>query len=183
MDCSECIIYKPGMLHKNINDMFVSQSYKDGSVVGRNVDNLLLRDVEWSRHWFAVEFLSCLLFSQGKNTKMIQRWWGRSCWPCTWSWLFVQMGSCWCLSCLCGVWRCCPALCFVVKLTDRHIALRFGFVFIQVAKMLKMPKPCSNPFVNVVSLLIYNNIIILRLAQWENGFDFETEIHLCNPMG
>lgn len=75
------------------------------------------------------------------------------------------------------------ALCSVAKLTDQHITLRFGFVFIQVAKMLKMPKPQSNPFINVISLSIYNNIIILCLAQWENRFDFETEIHLHNPMG
>jgi len=182
MDCSECIIYKPGILHKNINGMFVSQSHKDSSVEGRSVDNLLLRDMGWTRCWFAVVFLSCLLFFQGKNTKMTQRWWGRTCparghdYLCRWDagdacTAFAVYGDA------------ALALCSVAKLTDQHITLRFGFVFIQVAKMLKMPKPQSSPFINVISLSIYNNIIILCLAQWENRFDFETEIHLHNPMG
>lgn len=122
-----------GILHKNINDVFVSQSHKDSSV-GRRVVILLLRHSKGTRLGFLMRFLSWVLFlifggfsgqENGNNLEMGRKILlalhiagylsGRNPGdPCTACVAYIDATA---------------TLCFMAKLEDHCRDLKFGFVF------------------------------------------------------
>lgn len=151
-------MYKAGILHKNINGVFVSQSHKDGSV-GRSVGILLPRHSKGTRLGFLVQFLSWVLFlifggfsgqENGNNLEM-----GRKILLalCIAGYLSGGNPGDQCTACVVYV-DATPTLRFMAKLADHPRDLKFDFVFTQVAKTPKMPIPHPIPLINIFSFYL-----------------------------